>query len=69
MNQKKAELVVAVSDEQVKRGYHAGNIARKIANEIGGSGGGRPQLAQAGGKAIDRIDAILNDLEKYIVKE
>ncbi|GEL15838.1 alanine--tRNA ligase [Pediococcus cellicola] len=45
----KANLLVAVSDEKVKTGLKAGDLIRAIAKEINGGGGGRPNLAQAGG--------------------
>jgi len=62
----KIQLIVAVSDDLIKRGFNAGKIARNIAKDIGGSGGGRPQLAQAGGKDIEKLDAVLDRLDQYI---
>jgi len=62
----KIQLIVAVSDDLIKKGFNAGNIARNIAKDIGGSGGGRPQLAQAGGKDIEKLDAVLDRLDHYI---
>ncbi len=62
----KIQLIVAVSDDLVKEGFNAGEIARNIAKDIGGSGGGRPQLAQAGGKDIEKLDTVLDQLDKYI---
>jgi len=62
----KIQLIVAVSDDLIKKGFNAGNIARNIAKDIGGSGGGRPQLAQAGGKDIEKLDAVLDRLDQYI---
>jgi alanyl-tRNA synthetase len=60
------QLVVTASDTSVKQGVHAGNLAKAIAGEIGGSGGGRPQLAQAGGKDAAKLKDVLADIEKYI---
>jgi alanyl-tRNA synthetase len=65
----KIKLIVAVSDKLTKKGFHAGKIARNIAKDIGGSGGGRSQLAQAGGKDIEKLDNVLNNLDKYIKME
>ena len=60
------QLVVTASDACVKQGVHAGNLAKAIAGEIGGSGGGRPQLAQAGGKDAAKLKDVLVDIEKYL---
>jgi len=65
----KIQLIVAVSEELTKKGFHAGKIAHNIASDIDGSGGGRPQLAQAGGKDIEKVDEVLNNLRKYIKKK
>jgi len=60
------QLVVTASDACVKQGLHAGNLAKAIAAEIGGSGGGRPQLAQAGGKDAAKLKDVLADIENYL---
>ncbi len=46
----KVNLLVAVSDDKVKAGLKAGDLIKAIAPKVGGGGGGRPTLAQAGGK-------------------
>ncbi|MGN0152625.1 MAG: alanine--tRNA ligase [Wujia sp.] len=46
----KVNLIVMATDDAVKAGVHAGNIIKKIAPMVGGGGGGRPNMAQAGGK-------------------
>jgi len=43
----------------VARGLHAGDLIKHIAQPLGGSGGGKPTLAQAGGKNGDRLDESL----------
>ena len=43
-------IVAAVTDDLVSRGLHAGNLVRDAAKLMGGGGGGRPTMAQAGGK-------------------
>lgn len=49
-------LVIAmVTDDLVQRGVHAGNLVREVAKLMGGGGGGRPNLAQAGGKDVNRL--------------
>jgi alanyl-tRNA synthetase len=52
----KATLFTAVTDDLVAKGLKAGDIIKEIAPIVGGSGGGRPQLAQAGGKDSAKID-------------
>ena len=46
----KVNLVAMASEEAMKKGAHAGNLVKGIAKEVGGGGGGRPNMAQAGGK-------------------
>jgi len=46
----KVNLLVAVSDDKIKAGLKAGDLIKAIAPKVGGGGGGRPTLAQAGGK-------------------
>jgi alanyl-tRNA synthetase len=55
----KVNLLIMASDDAVKAGVHAGNIVRKIAPTVGGGGGGRPNMAQAGGKNPAGIEAAL----------
>jgi alanyl-tRNA synthetase len=54
----KASLLVAVTKDLAAR-FPAGELIKPLAAEIGGTGGGRPEMAQAGGKQIDRLDAAL----------
>ena len=46
----KPSVVVVVSQDLVKRGLKAGDLAELIGNEMGGGGGGKPHLATAGGQ-------------------
>ena len=55
----KVNLMVTATDGAVAKGAHAGNIIKAIAAEVGGGGGGRPQMAQAGGKNPAGIDKAL----------
>jgi alanyl-tRNA synthetase len=43
-------LIAAVTDDLVKKGLHAGKLVGQVAKVVGGGGGGRPTMAQAGGK-------------------
>ncbi|TPR12695.1 alanine--tRNA ligase [Apilactobacillus timberlakei] len=64
----KANLIVAVSDDQVKAGIKAGDLIKAISSEINGGGGGRPNLAQAGGSNPEGLakamDAAIEWLQK-----
>jgi alanyl-tRNA synthetase len=55
----KANLLAGVTDDLVKKGLKAGDIVKTIAPIIDGGGGGRPHMAEAGGKKPERIDDAL----------
>jgi alanyl-tRNA synthetase len=54
-------LLIAATTKDVvnKRGVHAGNLVRELAKMVGGGGGGRPDMAQAGGRDADKLPAAL----------
>jgi len=66
----KVNMVVMATDGAQKKGAHAGNLIKAIAGLVGGGGGGRPNLAQAGGKnpagIKDAIAAAAGELEKQL---
>ncbi len=62
----KVNVVVAATDGAVKKGAHAGNIIREAAGCVGGGGGGRPNMAQAGGKDASGIPAALAKAEEVL---
>ena len=55
----KVALLAAATDGAVKAGFGAGDVIRKVAEYVGGRGGGRPNMAQAGGKDAAGIEAAL----------
>jgi alanyl-tRNA synthetase len=55
----KVALVAKVSEAAVRRGAHAGELVKRVAELCGGSGGGRPHFAQAGGKDPARLSEAL----------
>ncbi len=69
-NDGKVSLVVMCGDDAVKKGAHAGNLIKKLAPMVGGGGGGRPNMAQAGGKNAsgmnDMIAAAKDMLEEML---
>lgn len=48
-------VIAAVTEDLINRGLHAGELVREVAQVLGGSGGGRPTLAQAGGKDASKL--------------
>jgi alanyl-tRNA synthetase len=65
VNGPKAFLIVGVTKDLTKR-FHAGNLIKQIASTVGGSGGGRPDMAQAGGTKPEKLDAALEEAYKVI---
>ncbi|MCE5285424.1 MAG: alanine--tRNA ligase [Pelosinus sp.] len=55
VNQDKVNFVVMATKDAVKKGIHAGNIVKEAAKIAGGGGGGRPDMAQAGGREPAKI--------------
>jgi alanyl-tRNA synthetase len=55
----KVQLIAAVTDDLVKKGMHAGKLVGQVAKVVGGGGGGKPTMAQAGGKEPDKLPEAL----------
>ncbi len=55
----KVQLAAGLSKDLVEAGLHAGNWLKEVAPIVGGGGGGRPDLAQAGGKSPDQVPAAI----------
>ena len=62
----KVSLMAAVTDGAMKQGAHAGNLIKGIAALVGGGGGGRPNMAQAGGKNPAGVDAALEKAKEVL---
>jgi len=60
----KPSIVVSVSEDLVKKGLLAGDLAKEAASKVNGSGGGRPGLAQAGGKDASKLEEALEAARK-----
>jgi len=65
----KPVLIAAVTDDLVKRGLHAGDIVKTASAVMDGSGGGRPNLAQAGGKNPAKLQDALDLAQRLIVEK
>ena len=59
-------LVAMVTPDLVNKGLHAGNMVRETAGVMGGSGGGRPEMAQAGGRQAEKLDEALGGVPELV---
>ncbi len=62
----KPMIVAAVTEDLVGRGVHAGNLVRDAAKLMGGGGGGKPTMAQAGGKEAGKLDEALASVANWV---
>lgn len=67
-NENKVLWLAMASEQALKRGLHCGNLIREAARMTGGGGGGRPDMAQAGGKDPEKIPEALEALRENIRK-
>ena len=65
----KVSLMATVTDEAQKKGAHAGNLIKAIAGLVGGGGGGRPNMAQAGGKNPAGIEEALKKAVEVVEEQ
>ncbi len=65
----KVNLIVMATEEAIGKGAHAGNLIKAIAPCVGGGGGGRPNMAQAGGKNPAGIDDALAKAEEVLKEQ
>ncbi|MBX7042927.1 MAG: alanine--tRNA ligase [Ignavibacteria bacterium] len=69
MGEGKFNLICAVSDELVKeKGLNAGKLVADAAKQLGGGGGGKPNLATAGARDADKLDPVLSEFSKTILQ-
>jgi alanyl-tRNA synthetase len=62
----KVSLLVYAAPEVVSQGMHAGKLIKELARSVGGGGGGRPDLAQAGGREPDQLPAALARVDALV---
>ena len=65
----KVHIVSGVSKDLVKKGLDAGKIVKEVAPLIGGSGGGKAEMAQAGGKNTENIEEALKRANEIILNQ
>lgn len=66
VNEGKLSFVATASKGAIDKGVHAGNLVREVAKVTGGKGGGRPNMAQAGGVDISKIDEALEAAKSIV---
>ena len=62
------QLIAAVTADLVERGLRADELVRRIARIVGGGGGGRATLAQAGGRDAGRLDEALAAAREFVTE-
>lgn len=62
----KVNLIAGVTKDLIDKGYHAGKLVKEAATICGGGGGGRPDMAQAGGKDSSKLDNALQIVEDWV---
>lgn len=65
----KVSLIAMATEGAIKEGAHAGNLIKEIASCVGGGGGGRPNMAQAGGKNPDGIKKALEKAKEVLQQQ
>jgi alanyl-tRNA synthetase len=66
VNEGRPTVIASVSESLVKRGITAGELVKHVAAPLGGSGGGKPTLAQAGGKDASRLPEALSGVNEWV---
>lgn len=69
VNGEKLTFCAACGKDALSKGAHAGNLVREVAKAAGGNGGGKPDLAMAGGKDISAVDKALGTAEQVITAQ
>ncbi|MCI0763530.1 alanine--tRNA ligase [Bacillus sp. TL12] len=66
VNEDKVNILAGVTKDLISQGYHAGKLVKEVASRCGGGGGGRPDMAQAGGKNPAQVNEALAFVEEYV---
>ncbi|MCM3566493.1 alanine--tRNA ligase [Neobacillus mesonae] len=66
VHDEKVNLIAAVTKDLIEKGCHAGKLIKEVAAKCGGGGGGRPDMAQAGGKDPQKLDSALQFVEEWV---
>ncbi|GHH97118.1 alanine--tRNA ligase [Neobacillus kokaensis] len=66
VHDEKVNLIAAVTKDLIDKGYHAGKLVKEVAAKCGGGGGGRPDMAQAGGKDPQKLESALQYVDEWV---
>lgn len=66
VNDDKVNILAGVTKDLISQGYHAGKLVKEVASRCGGGGGGRPDMAQAGGKNPAQVEEALAFIQEYV---
>ena len=66
VNEDKVNLTAGVTKDLIDKGFHAGKLIKEVATRCGGGGGGRPDMAQAGGKNPEQLESALQFVEEWV---
>ncbi|AIY74386.1 TPA: alanine--tRNA ligase [Bacillus tropicus] len=66
VNDEKVNILAGVTKDLISQGYHAGKLVKEVASRCGGGGGGRPDMAQAGGKNPAQVEEALAFVQEYV---
>ncbi|PEW70679.1 alanine--tRNA ligase [Bacillus thuringiensis] len=66
VNDDKVNILAGVTKDLIGQGYHAGKLVKEVASRCGGGGGGRPDMAQAGGKNPAQVEEALAFVKEYV---
>ncbi|TXR66758.1 alanine--tRNA ligase [Bacillus sp. AR18-7] len=66
VNDDKVNILAGVTKDLISQGYHAGKLVKEVASRCGGGGGGRPDMAQAGGKNLAQVEEALAFVQEYV---
>ncbi|NHM30419.1 alanine--tRNA ligase [Neobacillus terrae] len=62
----KVNIIAGVTKDLIEKGFHAGKLVKEVASRCGGGGGGRPDMAQAGGKDPEKLEGALQFVYEWV---
>jgi alanyl-tRNA synthetase len=65
----KPQVLTMITPDLVQQGYHAGNLVKSLARMVGGGGGGRPDMAQAGGRDASQLNTALDHVKEMLQEQ